>query len=85
MENLSTQNSQILNYKDWALTIFITGIPLVGIIMLLVWAFSEETNIHKKNWAKGNLLLMLIMLIIFAIFIFFFGGFAMFENLSNKT
>jgi len=85
MENLSTQNSQILNYKDWALTIFITGIPLVGIIMLLVWAFSEETNIHKKNWAKGNLLLMLIMLIIFAIFIFFFGGFAMFENLSNET
>lgn len=85
MENLSTQNSQILNYKEWALTIFITGIPVVGIIMLLVWAFSEDTNIHKKNWAKGNLLLMLIVLIIFAIFIFFFGGLAMFANMSSEA
>ena len=85
MENLSTQNSQILNYKEWALTIFITGIPVVGIIMLLVWAFSEDTNIHKKNWAKGNLLLMLIALIIFAIFIFFFGGLAMFANMSSEA
>lgn len=85
MENLTTQNSRILNYKEWALTIFITGIPLVGIIMLLVWAFSEETNIHKKNWAKGNLLLMLIVLIIIAIFIFFFGGLAMLASMSNEA
>ncbi len=85
MENLLTQNSRILNYKEWALTIFITGIPVVGIIMLLVWAFSEETNIHKKNWAKGNLLLMLIVLIIFVIFIFFFGGLAVFANMSNEA
>jgi hypothetical protein len=85
MENLSTQNSQILNYKDWALTIFIMGIPVVGIIMLLVWAFSDNTNIHKKNWAKGNLLLMLIMLILFSVFIFFFGGLAMFASMSNEA
>ncbi|MCD6544739.1 MAG: hypothetical protein J7K34_09545 [Flavobacteriaceae bacterium] len=85
MENFSTQNSRILNYKEWALTIFITGIPVAGIIMLLVWAFSEETNIHKKNWAKGNLLLMLIMLIIFAVFVFFFGGLAILANMSNKA
>ena len=85
MENISTQNSQILNYKQWALTIFITGIPVVGIIMLLVWAFSEDTNIHKKNWAKGNLLLMLIVLIIFTVFIFFFGGMAMFASMSNDA
>ncbi len=85
MENLSQQNSRILNYKEWALTIFITGIPLAGIIMLLVWAFSEDTNIHKKNWAKGNLLLMVIMLIIFAVFLFFFGGLAIFANMTSEA
>ena len=83
MENLSSQNSRILNYKEWALTIFITGLPLVGIIMLLVWAFSEDTNIHKKNWAKGNLLLMVIMLIIILVFIFFFGGLAIIANMTS--
>ncbi len=83
MENLSTQDSRVLNYKEWALTIFITGLPLVGIIMLLVWAFSENTNIHKKNWAKGNLLLMIIILIIFMVFIFFFGGLAFLANMQS--
>ena len=85
MENLSTQNSQVLNYKEWALTIFITGIPLVGIIMLLVWAFGDSTNIHKKNWAKGNLLLMVIMFVLFLVFIFFFGGLAMFTSMTSDA
>ena len=83
MENLSTQDSRILNYKEWALTIFITGLPVIGIIMLLVWAFSEGTNIHKKNWAKGNLLLMVIVLIIFLVFFFFFGGMALIANMTS--
>lgn len=85
MENLTPQNSQTLNYKEWALTIFITGIPIVGIIMLLVWAFSDNTNIHKKNWAKGNLLLMVIMLVLFLVFIFFFGGLAMFASMTSEA
>ncbi len=83
MENLTTQNSQVLSYKEWALTIFISGLPAVGLIMLLVWAFSDDTNIHKKNWAKGSLLIMLIVLIIVFIFMFLFGGMALIASLND--
>ena len=53
MEILSSENNEVLSVKDWAITIFITGLPLIGLIMLFVWAFSDATNINKKNWAKG--------------------------------
>jgi len=84
MENLSTQeNSKIMSYGDWALTIFISSLPLIGFIMLLVWAFGNERNIHKKNWAKGSLLIALIGLIIVFFFLFVFGGLAMLAALNE--
>jgi hypothetical protein len=84
METLANQNqSATLSAKEWALTIFISGLPLVGLIMLLVWAFSDDTNIHKKNWAKGSLLIMLIVFILIFSFIFLFGGIALLSNLFN--
>ena len=84
MENLSTEpTSQIMSYKEWALTIFISSLPLIGFIMLLVWAFGDENNIHKKNWAKGSLLLALIALIMVFFFLFVFGGIAMLAALNN--
>ena len=86
MENLTAQeqvNNQVLSVKDWAITIFITSLPLSGLIMLLVWAFSDDTNIHKKNWAKGNLLIMLIILAIMFAFLFLFGGIALMSNIFD--
>ena len=84
MDNLSEQNTKVLSAKDWAITIFISGIPLVGIIMLLIWAFSDDTNLNKKNWAKGSLLIFLIAMVIGIMFMFLFGGLAMIGSMSNN-
>ena len=84
MENLSSENNNVLSVKDWAITIFITSIPLVGFIMLFVWGFSDNTNLNKKNWAKGYLLIMLIILIIGLSFLFLFGGTALLANMFNQ-
>lgn len=35
-------------------------IPLVGFIMLLVWAFSRNANTNKKNYARAALIWWLI-------------------------
>lgn len=84
MENLSANtNTKTMSYKDWALTIFISSLPLIGFIMLMVWAFGDEANVHRKNWAKGSLLLALIALILVFFFLFVFGGIAMLASLNN--
>ncbi len=84
MENLSIQeHSKTMSYKEWALTIFISSLPLIGFIMLLVWAFDSDTNIHKKNWAKGSLLIALIAIIFVFFFLFVFGGIALLAALND--
>ena len=85
MENLSSQeNTPALSYKEWALTIFLASLPVVGFILILVWAFDGSTNIHKKNWAKGNLLIMVIFMILAFAFLFLFGGMAILAGLANN-
>ena len=85
MENVSTHdNAQVMSVKEWALTIFIASLPIVGFIMMLVWAFDAGTNIHKKNWAKGYLLIMILMIILSLLFLFVFGGMAVLAGLAGS-
>ena len=85
MESLSSQeNTPAMSYKEWALTIFLASLPVVGFILILVWAFDGSTNIHKKNWAKGNLLIMVIAMIMIFSFLFLFGGMAILAGLANS-
>ena len=77
------ENNRTLDTKEWAISIFISSLPVIGFIMLLVWALSEDTNIHKKNWAKGTLIIWIIGLIIAMAFLFLFGGIALLSSLAN--
>lgn len=38
----------------------LTAIPILGLIMTLIWAFSGNTNINKKNYARAALILLVI-------------------------
>jgi hypothetical protein len=61
------------NYKpmtigDWLITFLIQAIPLVGFVMLFVWAFGDGTHPSKKSWAQASLIFALIMLVLVIIF-----------------
>ncbi|HNQ67922.1 MAG TPA: hypothetical protein PKN32_06070 [Bacteroidales bacterium] len=62
---------------EWMLTMFLMSIPLIGSIMLFVWAFSSGTNPSKSNWAKATLIwgviFGILMVIVYAI-IFLVAG-----------
>ena len=79
--------AQVLTLKDWMITILITAIPLVGFIMLFVWAFGSNENPNKSNWAKASLIwLAVVMVLSFFLWgtimaLFFAGGGA--ENFDN--
>ena len=42
--------------SDWFLTILIANIPVIGFIMLIVWAVDKTGNPNKANWAKAKLI-----------------------------
>lgn len=78
----SRDSQKSLNFKQWALYIFLAGLPLIGIILLFVWAFGSEGNVHRKEWAKGMLLIALIAIVLSILFfaIFGIGLFALVNN-----
>jgi len=62
--------------QDWALTLFLTSLPVVGFILLIVWAVGDDSNLTRKNFAKGSLILYAIILSLTIAF-FIFGGLAL--------
>jgi Na+/phosphate symporter len=62
-------NYRPMTMGDWLITFIIQAIPLVGIIMLFVWAFGDGTHPSKKTWAQASLVFALIMFVLVIIFI----------------
>lgn len=73
MEN-QTQDSSVMTVKDWAITLFITSLPFIGLIMLFVWGFGSGTNQNKANFAKGALILAAIWIGLYILFMMVFGA-----------
>ena len=59
---------------DWAITLFVAGLPLVGLIMLFVWAFGESTNTVRQNFAKGYLIFIAVGFLIAIVILSMFSG-----------
>lgn len=77
-ENTQTR---ILSVKDWLITLIITAIPIVGLIFLFLWAFGDNTNQNKANWAKAALIFYLILFVVNILFVILFvGSFATLMN-----
>lgn len=72
METAGLQNQgpayQPMSIGDWLITFIITSIPLVGFIMLFVWAFGDGAHPSKKTWAQAYLILMVIVIVLMIIF-----------------
>ena len=60
-----SQDDDVISVKDWILTFILLAIPVVNIILLFVWAFSQDTNESKKNYSKASLIMMAISLVIY--------------------
>ena len=71
-----------MNVGDWVLTIFLSSLPLVGLVLLFIWAFGDNQRKERVNWAKATLLWMLIGIAIASIFFMIFGA-AMLAGLAG--
>lgn len=67
MDQLTNSYSP-LTIGDWMITILITAIPLVGFIMLFVWAFGGGTHPSKKTWAQASLIWVAIGIVLMILF-----------------
>ncbi len=45
---------------EWMWTLFLTGIPVVGLVLLFIWAFGGGAKVSKRSFARAALLWMAI-------------------------
>lgn len=53
---------------SWMLTLFVCGIPIIGVIYLLVLAFGSGAAPSKRNFARAALIWTLIALAVTVVF-----------------
>lgn len=54
--------------SNWMITMIIMLIPVVNLIMLFIWAFSNHTNPSKANWAKASLIIAVVGILLALLF-----------------
>tara|TARA_B100000902_G_C27303483_1_gene914122 strand:- start:406 stop:867 length:462 start_codon:yes stop_codon:yes gene_type:complete len=63
--------NEVVSFRDWFLTIFLTFIPIVNLVMYFLWAFGGfDKKESRVNWAKATLAWILISSIIIIIVLF---------------
>lgn len=76
------EQAPLMTVKDWMLTLFLCMIPLVNLVLLFVWAFSDNSNPNKRNYARASLILSAIVIGLYLIFaIVFFAVFGATMNM----
>ena len=64
-----TADTRPLRTSDYFILLLLSAIPFVGFILMLVWAFSSDTNINRRNFCRANLLMYLISFVLSLILI----------------
>ena len=57
---VTTTPSEHLSTGGWFGRIIVSWIPIVGIIMLFVWAFGNTPQTSLRTWARAQLIMILI-------------------------
>jgi hypothetical protein len=58
------------------------SIPLIGFILMIVWAVSSTTNINRKNFSRAYLIIWIVATILFTIIGVSFATF-LFSTMRN--
>lgn len=69
------QPSETKGIGSWILTYIIVGLPVIGLIMLLVWSFGYSTKANPtfRNWARAQLLVYVIVFVASFLFVSLFA------------
>lgn len=71
--------AKTLSVGSYVLMILVGMISPVNVILYLIWAFSPNTNINRKNFARAMLLLWLIAIVLGA------GAFFLLNNILKTN
>ena len=70
MSQIERQPVSVLN---WVFTFILTSLPIVGFVLLLVWALGGTAYPSKANYARAVILLLIIGVVIYFLLVVTLG------------
>ncbi len=70
---MKEESNEHVTTGQWFVTMLVAAIPLIGIIMMFVWAHGDGVSISKSNWAKAILIWSIIYIVIIVFIVTVFG------------
>ena len=61
------EDTSPLKTTDYLLMLLVTALPFVSFILMLVWAFSSDVNVNRRNFSRAYLILSLIVSFLYII------------------
>ncbi|MDR3085087.1 MAG: hypothetical protein LBU47_02115 [Christensenellaceae bacterium] len=77
-----SRSYETVGLGEWVGTFLLQCIPIVGFVLLLVWAFGSGAKPSKQNYARAMLILALAGVVLSIFFMVAFG--ALFASLVNE-
>ena len=66
-----------LSIGDWVLTLLALLLPCcIGEVLYIVWAFSKNGNVNRRNFCRAALIIMGVIVCIYLVALLVFGGLA---------
>lgn len=60
-----------MSVGDWVIALLIALIPIVGLVVLIVWAVgSSDKKPSRKNWALAQLIILAVLFLFVVVLIF---------------
>lgn len=61
-------DAAVITVGQFILMFIVAGIPIVGLVMLIIWGFVKKDNPTRANFAKATLIMMLIGIVFSILF-----------------
>ena len=62
-----------LKTSDYVVMLLLAAIPLVGLILMIVWAFASDGNLNRRNFCRAQLIMMIISTVLSLIVLIIYG------------
>lgn len=74
MQPIVQEDTRPLRTSDYFVMLLVAGIPVVGLILMLVWAFSSTTNVNRRNFCRAQLIMKVIGWVLSILLIAFYAA-----------
>ena len=70
----SKETEHAQSQGHWVLDVFLSCIPFIGLLLLIIWSVTDQPDISKQRWARATLLWMIIAVIAGSVIAVLFGA-----------